>query len=174
MKKISAVEDGMYIGRAVSPLYLPFLKESEGYERENTVTIDIRKAKTGKWNPLEAFARAHAEKMVKESAFYQSNSPIFWEEAVVNFITGSMLYLNILPRDEEHELTFADLQNFLQELEKNPYILSHVMAILNQNHPAYELLKCSEEDISEYATISLACSVVREYYERTEERRECV
>ncbi|MDF9672543.1 hypothetical protein P5749_29185, partial [Bacillus paranthracis] len=120
------------------------------------------------------FARAHAEKMVKESALYQSNSPIFWEEAVVNFITGSMLYLNILPRDEEHELTFADLQNFLQELEKNPYILSHVMAILNQNHPAYELLKCSEEDISEYATISLACSIVRVYHERKEERRECV
>ncbi|MBU4642243.1 hypothetical protein [Bacillus toyonensis] len=174
MKKISAVEDEMYIGRAVSPLYLPFLKESEGYERENTVTIDIRKAKAGKWNPLEAFARAHAEKMVKESSFYQLNSPIFWEDAVVDFITGSMLYLNILPRDEEQEVKPADLQIFLQELERNPYVLSHIMGVLNQNHSAYQLLKCSEEDISEYATISLACSIVREYHEQKEERRECV
>ncbi|PED08288.1 hypothetical protein [Bacillus pseudomycoides] len=174
MKKISAVEDGMYIGRASTPIYLPILKELDGYEQNNTVTIDIRKVKAGKWNPLEVFARAHAEKMVKESSFYQLSSPIFWEDAVVDFITGSMLYLNILPRDEEQEVTPADLQIFLQELERNPYVLSHIMGVLNQNHPAYQLLKCSEEDISEYATISLACSVVHEYYERTEERRECV
>ncbi|WP_144518356.1 hypothetical protein [Bacillus thuringiensis] len=174
MKKISAVEDGMYIGRASTPIYFPILKELDGYEGKNTVTIDIRKAKAGKWNPLEVFARAHAEKMVKESTFYQSNSPIFWEDAVVDFITGSMLYLNILPRDEEQEVTFADLQIFLQELERNPYVFSHIMGVLNQNHSAYQLLKCSEEDISEYATISLACSIVREYHERKEERRECV
>ncbi|MES9671356.1 hypothetical protein [Bacillus pseudomycoides] len=174
MKKISAVEDGMYIGRASTPIYLPILKELDGYEQKNTVTIDIRKVKAGKWNPLEVFARAHAEKMVKESTFYQLNSPIFWEDAVVDFITGSMLYLNILPRDEKYEMTSADLLTFLQELEKNPYILSHITGVLHQNHPAYELLKCTEEDISEYATINLACSVVREYHERKEERRECV
>ncbi|MGQ7142627.1 hypothetical protein ACUOA8_20905 [Escherichia sp. SS-MK2] len=80
-----------------------------------------------------------AEDFVVSSQAYQAvEQTTVWKDTVVDFLASTILYLRMFPKEEAF---LADLRMFFTQMEKNPYICSHIMDVLEENHPFYQVMK---------------------------------
>ncbi|HEQ3527728.1 TPA: hypothetical protein VGS93_004181 [Bacillus cereus] len=122
----------------INPLTLPEV----GAEAKKNNLILGKPGRGRKFYLMQELNR-YAEDFVVSSKAYQAvEQTTVWKDTVVDFL--------------------ADLQMFFTQMEKNPYICSHIMDVLDENHPFYRVMKRFDGQIPE-EVMHLTLQIVDEH-----------
>ncbi|MGH0882805.1 hypothetical protein [Bacillus paranthracis] len=118
----------------INPLTLPEV----GAEAKKNNIILGKPGEGRKFNLMQEL-RLYAEDLVLSSKAYQAvKQATVWKDTVVDLLASTILYLRMFPKKKGF---LADLQMFFTQMEKNPYICSHIMGVLHESHPFYRVMK---------------------------------
>jgi hypothetical protein len=140
----------------INPLTLPEV----GAEAKKNNIILGKPGKGRKFYLMQELNR-YAEDFVVSSKAYQAveQTAVWKEHTVVDFLASTILYLGMFPKEKAF---LADLRMFFTQMQKNPYICSHIMDVLDENHPFYQVMKRFDGQIPEEA-MHLTLQIVDEH-----------
>ncbi|PGM60831.1 hypothetical protein [Bacillus cereus] len=139
----------------INPLTLPEV----GAEAKKNNLIFGKPGRGRKFYLMQELNR-YAEDFVVSSKAYQAvEQTTVWKDTVVDFLASTILYLGMFPKEKAF---LADLQMFFTQMEKNPYICSHIMDVLDENHPFYRVMKRFDGQIPE-EVMHLTLQIVDEH-----------
>ncbi|PGO55266.1 hypothetical protein CN980_32395 [Bacillus cereus] len=150
----------MFLTQSIEGMYInPFtLPEVTGEVKKNNLIFG--KPGRGRKFYLMQELNRYAEDLVLSSKTYQTlEQATVWKDTVVDFLASTILYLRMFPKEKGF---LADLQMFYTQMEKNPYICSHIMDVLHESHPFYQVMKRFDGQIPEEA-MHLTLQIVDEY-----------
>ncbi|MDY7965309.1 hypothetical protein [Bacillus thuringiensis] len=143
--------EGMYINPFIFP-------EVAGEAKKNSLILGIP-GRGRKFNLMQEL-RLYAEDLVLSSKAYQTvKQATVWKDTVVDLLASTILYLRMFPKEKGF---LVDLQMFFTQMEKNSYICSHIMGVLHESHPFYQVMKRFDGQIPKEA-MQLTLQIVDEY-----------
>lgn len=139
----------------INPLTLPEV----GVEVKKNKLIFGKPGRGRNFNLMQELNR-YAEDLVVSSKVYQDvEQATIWKDTMVDLLTSTILYLRMFPKEKAF---LADLRMFFTQMEKNPYICSHIMDVLDENHPFYQVMKRFDGQIPE-EVMHLTLQIVDEH-----------
>lgn len=129
----------MFLRQSIEGMYInPFTLPEVGAEVKKNNVIFGKPGRGRKFYLMQELNR-YAEDLVVSSKAYQAvEQATVWKDTVVDLLASTVLYLGMFPKEKGF---LADLQMFFTQMEKNPYICSHIMDVLHESHPFYRVMK---------------------------------
>ncbi|AOM14430.1 hypothetical protein [Bacillus thuringiensis] len=129
----------MILRQSIEGMYInPFTLPEVGVEVKKNNVIFGKPGRGRKFYLMQELNR-YAEDLVVSSKAYQAvEQATVWKDTVVDLLASTVLYLGMFPKEKGF---LADLQMFFIQMEKNPYICSHIMDVLYESHPFYRVMK---------------------------------
>ncbi|MFB5553139.1 hypothetical protein ACE41B_29485 [Bacillus cereus] len=150
----------MFLKQSIEAMYInPLTLPEVGAEAKKNNLIFGKTGRSRKFYLMQELKR-YAEDLILSSKAYQAvEQATVWKDTVVDLLASTILYLSMFPKEKGF---LADLQMFFIQMEKNAYICSHIMDVLHESHPFYQVMNRFDGKIPEEA-MHLTLHIVDEH-----------
>ncbi|AHA75330.1 hypothetical protein YBT1518_34366 (plasmid) [Bacillus thuringiensis YBT-1518] len=126
----------------------PFTLPAAGVEGKKNNLIVGKPGRGRKFNLMQELKRYAEDLVVSRKAYQAVEQAIVWKDTEGDFLARTILYLRMFPKEK---VFLAYFQMLFTQMEKTPYICSHIMDVLQERHPFYRVMKRFDGQIPEEA-----------------------